>query len=159
METETRWPPFCIHLQIHLFSNEMHKFRLKFIAICSYKGAAYKSKLVQSMAWRRADSKQLTESVAIQVNGAYMHLSDSLIWLLNRTGKLYRWHAGKNDTVKAHEGYLHPHSWKWVILNHQVGSSRGTGWSYFVKSPLSKEVGAVYCRIPHKYFNIQGRLE
>ena len=40
-------------------------------------------------------------------------------------------HAEKNGTVWAHEGYLHPHSWKWAIpkLPH-VGWGRGTGWPY-----------------------------
>ena len=42
----------------------------------------------------------------------------------------------KNGTVWAHEGYLHPHNWKWAIPTPQVGSGRGTGWPYFVKSPL-----------------------
>ena len=42
----------------------------------------------------------------------------------------------KNGTVWAHEGYLYPHNWKWAIPTPQVGSGRGTGWPYFVKSPL-----------------------
>ena len=46
-------------------------------------------------------------------------------------------HAEKNGTVWTHEGYLHPHSWKWAIPTPQVGSGRGTGWPYFVKSPLT----------------------
>ena len=45
-------------------------------------------------------------------------------------------HAERNGTVWAHEGYLHPHSLKWAIPTPQVGSGRGTGWPYFVKSPL-----------------------
>ena len=41
------------------------------------KGAVnHKSKLVQAMAWHQEDSKPLPESVMIQVNGAYMRLSD-----------------------------------------------------------------------------------
>ena len=47
-------------------------------------------------------------------------------------------HAEKNGTVWAHEGYLHPHNWKWAIPTPQVGSGRGTGWPYFVKSPLTQ---------------------
>ena len=43
----------------------------------------------------------------------------------------------KNGTVWAHEGYLHPHNWKWAIPTPQVGSGRGTGWPYFVKSPVA----------------------
>ena len=46
-------------------------------------------------------------------------------------------HAEKNGTVWAHEGYLHPHNWKWPIPTPQVGSGRGTGWPYFVKSPIA----------------------
>ena len=42
----------------------------------------------------------------------------------------------RNGTVWAHEGYLHPHSWKWAIPTRQVGSGRGTGWPWFGKSPL-----------------------
>ena len=46
--------------------------------------------------------------------------------------------AEKNGTVWAHEGYLHPHSWKWAIPTRQVGSGRGTSWPWFVKSPLAR---------------------
>ena len=46
-------------------------------------------------------------------------------------------YADKNGTVWAHEGYLHPHRWKWAIPTPRVGSGRGTGWPYFVKSPLA----------------------
>ena len=44
--------------------------------------------------------------------------------------------AEKNGTIWAHEGYLHPCSWKWAIPTRQVGSGRGTGWPWFVKSPI-----------------------
>ena len=47
-------------------------------------------------------------------------------------------HTKKNGTVWAQEGYLHPHSWKWAIPTPQVGSGQGTGWPYFVKSPIAK---------------------
>ena len=101
------------------------------------KGAVnYKSKLVQAMAWHREDTKPLPGSVAIQANGAHMSLSDWLSWLLHRIGKIYPW-GEKNGTVWAHEGYLHPHNWKWAIPTPQVGSGRGTGWPYFVKSPMT----------------------
>ena len=48
-------------------------------------------------------------------------------------------HAKKNGTVLTHDGYLHHHIWKWAIPNAQVGSGRGTGWPYFVKSPVSTQ--------------------
>ena len=86
------------------------------------------------MAWHREDTKPLPESVVIQANGAYMSLSDWLSWLLHVLGRYI--HTEKNGTVWAHEGYLHPHSWKWAIPTPQVGSGRGTGWPYFVKSPV-----------------------
>ena len=97
------------------------------------KGAVnYKSKLVQAMAWHKEDTKPLPESVLIQAFCTYMSLSDWLSWLL---GKIYI-HAEKNGTVWAHDGCLRPHSWKWAIPTPRVGSGRGTGWPYFVKSPL-----------------------
>ena len=107
------------------------------------KGAAvdYKSKMVQAMAWRRADTKQLAESVVIEVNCAHMRLSGSLSWLLLHHEKMHRYNADKNGTGRAHEGYLHSHSWRWAIPNRQVGSGRGTGWPYFVKSPVAGEIG------------------
>ena len=80
------------------------------------------------MAWRRGYTKPLPVSVVIRVNGAYMRLSDWLGWLLHRFGKYID--AEKNGTVWAHEGYLHPHSWKWAIPTRQVGSGRGTGWPH-----------------------------
>ena len=46
-------------------------------------------------------------------------------------------HAEKRRYFWALEGYLHPHSWKWAIPTHQVGSGRETGWPCFVKSPLA----------------------
>ena len=48
-------------------------------------------------------------------------------------------HAEKNGTVWAHDGYLHPHMWKWAIPNPQFGSGRGTGWPHLVKSPVSTQ--------------------
>ena len=42
------------------------------------------------MAWCLADTKPLPGSLVIQVNGAYMRLSDWLSWLLHRIGKMYR---------------------------------------------------------------------
>ena len=68
-------------------------------------------------------------------NGAYMSLSDWLSWLLHILGRYI--HTEKNGTLWAHEGYLHPHIWKWAIPTPQVGSGRRTGWPYFVKSPLT----------------------
>ena len=62
------------------------------------KGAVnYKSKLVQSMAWHKEDTKPLPGSVVTQVNGAYMSLSDWLSWLLHRIGKIYP--CGEKKTV------------------------------------------------------------
>ena len=46
-------------------------------------------------------------------------------------------HTAKKRYCWAHEGYFHPHNRKWAIPNPQVGSGRGTGWPYFVKSPLT----------------------
>ena len=46
-------------------------------------------------------------------------------------------HTAKKRYCWAHEGYFHPHNRKWAIPNPQVGSGRGTGWPYFVKSPLA----------------------
>ena len=48
----------------------------------------------------------------------------------------YRYDAEKNSTVRAHNGYLNPHIWKWAIPNRQVGSGRVTGWPYIIKFPL-----------------------
>ena len=91
--------------------------------------------LVQAMAWHIEDTKPLPESVVIQANSAYMSLSDWLSWLLHVLGKYF--HATKNGTVWPHEGYPHPHSWKWAIPTPQVGSGRGTSWPCFVKSPIA----------------------
>ena len=110
----------------------MTKKSLQFVL----KGAVnYKSKLVQAMAWHREDTKPLPESVVIQANGVNMSLSDWLSWLFHVLGRYI--HTEKNGTVWAHEGYLHPHSWKWTSPTPQAGSGRGTGWPYFVKSPVA----------------------
>ena len=64
-------------------------------------------------------------------------------------------HAEKNSAVWAHEGYLHPHSWKWAIPTPQVGSGRRTGRPYFVKSPM-RELGpaaAKYTRVKQCTFH------
>ena len=67
---------FAYHFQIHFFKRNVWN---------STKGAVdYKSRLVQAMAWCRADTKRLPESVVIEVNGAHMRLSGSLSWLLHR---------------------------------------------------------------------------
>ena len=86
------------------------------------------------MVWRRADSKPLPGSVVIPVNGAYMLSRIDWVDYFTVLGKYID--AEKNGTVLAHEGYLHPHSWKWAIPTRQVGSGRGTGWPWFVKSPM-----------------------
>ena len=88
------------------------------------------------MAWRRADSKPLPGSVVIQVNDAYMLSRIDWVDYFTVLGKYID--AEKNGTVWAHEGYLHPHSWKWAIPIRQVGSGRGTGWPWFVKSPMAR---------------------
>ena len=117
------------------FPNTFFFKRLKKSLQFDFKGAVnYKSKLFQAMAWHREDTKPLPESVVIQANGAYMSLSDWLSWLFHVLGRYI--HTEKNGTVWAHKGYLHPHSWKWAIPTHQVGSGRGTGWPYFLKSPM-----------------------
>ena len=119
----------------------------------------YRSKLVQAVAWHREDPKPLPESVVIQANGAYMSLSDWLSWLFHRIGKYI--HAEKNGTGWAHEGYLHPHSWKWTIPTPRVGSGQGTGWPYFVKSPLiAIDVGNYFWRHDTSpYYTVTGLWE
>ena len=39
------------------------------------------------MAWHQAHTKPLLESEMIQVHGAYVRLSDSLVWLIHSAGK------------------------------------------------------------------------
>ena len=39
------------------------------------------------MAWHQAYTKPLFESEMIQVHGAYVRLSDSLVWLIHSDGK------------------------------------------------------------------------
>ena len=100
------------------------------------KGAVHhKAKLVQAMAWYRDDTKPLPKSLVIWANGAYMSLSDWLRWLLHRIRKIYP--CGEKRYCLSTRGIPSPHSWKWAIPNCQVGSGRGTGWPYFVKSPLT----------------------
>ena len=48
-------------------------------------------------------------------------------------------HAEKNGTVWAHEGYLHPHSWKWAIPTPQVGLRDGL--TMFCKIPIERGEG------------------
>ena len=43
----------------------------------------------------------------------------------------------EKGAVRAHEGYIDRHSWKWAIPTRQVGSGRGMGWTYFVKSQVT----------------------
>ena len=88
------------------------------------------------MAWHRADTKPLAESVVIQVNGAYIICVSRIDWVDYLTVLAKYIDAEKNGTVRSHEGYFRPHSWKWAIPTRQVGSGGGTGWIYFVKSPL-----------------------
>ena len=47
---------------------------------------------------------------------------------------IYR--CGEKQYCLRRRGYLHTHCWKWTIPTRQVGSSRGTGWPNFVKSPI-----------------------
>ena len=76
------------------------------------------------MAWHREETnKPLPESAVIQAYGAYMSLPDWLSWLPVRIEKIYPY--GKNGTVWAHEGYLHPHRWKLAIPTPKVGSGEG----------------------------------
>ena len=150
MKLLTRWgwdkmTTICIS-----FPNTFFK-RLKKSLQFVLKGAVnYKSKLVPAMTWHREDTKPLPESVVIQANGAYMSLSDWLSWSLHVLGRYI--HTEKNGTVWAHEGYLHPHSWKWAIPTPQVGSGWGTGWPYFVKSPVGGHSWPhLPCSVPHNH--------
>ena len=76
------------------------------------------------MAWHRGDTKPLPESMAIQANGAYMSLSDWLSWFFFTVMGRYIY-TEKNGTVWAHEGYFHPHSWKWAIPTLRLGRGEG----------------------------------
>ena len=44
----------------------------------------------------------------------------------------------RKTVVLRARGLPSPHSWKWAIPTPRVGSGRGTGWPYLVKSPNSK---------------------
>ena len=106
------------------------------------KGAVnYKSKLVQAMAWHREDTKPLPGSVVIHCR-PIVHIWVSRIDWVDYFTVLGKYiHTEKNGTVWAREWCLHPHSWKWAIPTPQVGSGRGTGGPYFVKSPLNSGRG------------------
>ena len=136
----TRWSrdkmtKFAYHFQIFFFRRL--KKSLQFVP----KGAVnYKSKLVQAMAWHKEDTKPFPGSVVIQANGEYMSLSDWLSWLITSPYWENISMRRKNGTVWAHEGYLHPHNWKWAIPTPQFGSGRGTGWPYIVKSPVTQQI-------------------
>ena len=78
------------HLHIiskSFFSNEVYTFWLKLLQFVPTGTDDYKSKLVQAMAWHQAYTKPLIESEMIQVHGAYVRLSDSLVWLIHSAGK------------------------------------------------------------------------
>ena len=140
MKLLTRWGRDMMATICISFPNTVSQKNKKITAICSVNAICavnYKLKLVQAMAWHREDSKPLPESVVIQANGAYMSLLD---WLITSPYSENISMQRKRGIVWANEGYLHPHSWKWAILTPQVGSGRGTGWPYFVKSPIARSV-------------------
>ena len=86
------------------------------------------------MAWYKEDTKPLPESVVIQDNGAYTSLPDWLSWLLHRIGKIYP--RGEKRYCLSTRGMLSPPYLKMGNSDPSGWSGRGTGWPYFVKSPL-----------------------
>ena len=110
------------------FSND-HKKLLQYIpkGVVDYKmkngsGNGLASSRHQLITWVSGDPGQWRIYVSLG-------LIDYLLHRIYRCGE-------KNGTVWAHEGHLHPHSWKWAIPTRQVGSGRGKGWPWFVKSPM-----------------------
>ena len=71
--------------------------------------------------------------------GSMVHIRVSRIdWVDNFTvlGKIYRCRE-KNGTIWAHEGYLHPHiAESGQCRPARSGSGWGTGWPWFVTSPI-----------------------
>ena len=69
----TQWGRDKMTTIMHIISKSFLFKSLQFVS----KGAVdYERKLVQAMVWQRSSTKPLPESVVIQVNGAYLRLSN-----------------------------------------------------------------------------------
>ena len=101
--------------------------------------------LIIKQNWFRQTEKTLSHYLSQWWSRPMVHIWVSRIDWVDYFTVLGKYiHAEKDGTVWAHEWYLHPHSWKWTIPTPRVGSGRGTGWPYFVKSPLTGWGGSVY---------------
>ena len=122
------WSRDKITTILHIISKSLF-FKWPKITAFVPKGAVdYKWKLVQAMAWHQAHTEPLPESGVIQLNGAYMRLSDWMSWLLHRIGKIIgnffmspQRFCAKCGEKRCCLSTLHHHSWKWAILPVRLG--------------------------------------